>query len=216
VLKVWDTVGLRGTGSQDVEVTEAFVPEYRTHKASDGADGTSPGLAVNTGPLYRLPFGQIFVRAVSTSAIGALQGALDAYTSVAAKRVSTNTGKATKLDPAALNAAARTQAAIDEMKTLLYRNFDVMMEKLRAGEEIALADRIRFRYESSQVARRCADLCDDLMPLLGGRAIYLDSPLIRYWLDINAARAHVANDPGVIGPALGMLQMGEQPQEFFV
>jgi 3-hydroxy-9,10-secoandrosta-1,3,5(10)-triene-9,17-dione monooxygenase len=33
------------------------------------------------------------------------------------------------------------------------------------------------------------------MPLLGGRAIYLSSPLIQPWLDLNAARAHVANDP---------------------
>ena len=54
------------------------------------------------------------------------------------------------------------------------------------------------------------------MPLLGGRAIYMDSPLVRYWLDINAARAHVANDPAVVGTSLGMMYLGEPVQEFFV
>jgi len=44
---------------------------------------------------------------------------------------------------------------------------------------------------------------DHQLPLLGGRAIYMDSPLVRYWLDINAARAHVANDPAVVGGSLG-------------
>jgi 3-hydroxy-9,10-secoandrosta-1,3,5(10)-triene-9,17-dione monooxygenase len=79
-----------------------------------------------------------------------------------------------------------------------------------------MSDRVRYRYESAQVARRCADLCDELMPLLGGRAIYMDSPLVRYWLDINAARAHVANDPALIGTSLGALYLGEPIQEFFV
>jgi 3-hydroxy-9,10-secoandrosta-1,3,5(10)-triene-9,17-dione monooxygenase len=91
-----------------------------------------------------------------------------------------------------------------------------MMALVRSGAEIALPDRIRYRFESSQVVRRCADLCDELMPLLGGRAIYMDSPVVRYWLDINAARAHVANDPAVVGTSLGALYVGETVQEFFV
>jgi 3-hydroxy-9,10-secoandrosta-1,3,5(10)-triene-9,17-dione monooxygenase len=212
----WNVFGLQGTGSHGIVVDKAFVPEHRTHRAVDGFLCKNPGQAVNVGPLYRLPWAQVFVRAVSTAAIGALQGALDSYIGIASKRVSTNTGKATRLDPAALNAAARVQSAVLEMKSVLRRNFDEMMTTLRAGDEIPMQDRIRYRFESSQVVRRCAALCDELMPLLGGRAIYMDSPLVRYWLDINAARAHVANDPAVIGTSLGALYLGEQVQEFFV
>jgi 3-hydroxy-9,10-secoandrosta-1,3,5(10)-triene-9,17-dione monooxygenase len=212
----WNVFGLQATGSHGIVVDKAFVPEHRTHRAVDGFLCKNPGQAVNTAPLYRLPWAQVFVRAVSSAAIGALQGALDAYIGIASKRVSTNTGKATKVDPAALNAAARTQSAVLEMKSILRRNMDEMMAKLRAGEEIPMQDRIRYRFESSQVVRRCAAHCDELMPLLGGRAIYMDSPVVRYWLDINAARAHVANDPAVVGTSLGALYLGEQVQEFFV
>jgi 3-hydroxy-9,10-secoandrosta-1,3,5(10)-triene-9,17-dione monooxygenase len=212
----WTVYGLQATGSHGIVVENAFVPEHRTHRAIDGFLCKNPGQAVNTAALYRLPWAQVFVRAVSTAAIGALQGALNAYIGIAAKRVSTNTGKSTKLDPFALNAAARTQSAILEMKTVLMANFDTMMARVRAGEELPLPDRIRYRFESSQVVRRCADLCDELMPLLGGRAIYMDSPVVRYWLDINAARAHVANDPAIIGTSLGALYVGENVQEFFV
>ncbi len=216
IIHDWKVFGLQATGSHGILVDRAFVPEYRTHRAWDGFAGTSPGLAVNTAPLYRIPWAQVFVRSVSSSAIGALQGALEAYKDIVARRVSTNTGKASRLDPFALNAAARTQAAILEMKTVLRRNFDEIMAHVRAGREIPMADRLRYRYESAQIARRCADLVDELMPLLGGRAIYLDSPLIRYWLDINAARAHVANDPTLIGTSLGALYVGEQVQEYFI
>jgi 3-hydroxy-9,10-secoandrosta-1,3,5(10)-triene-9,17-dione monooxygenase len=212
----WNVFGLQATGSHGIVVERALVPEYRTHRAVDGFMGTNPGRLFNPGALYELPWAQVFVRAVSTACIGALQGAFDAYTSMAARRVSTNTGKATKLDPFALNCAARTRSAILEMKTILRRNFDEMLVYVRGGQEIPMSDRVRYRYESSQIARRCADLCDELMPLLGGRAIYMDSPLVRYWLDINAARAHVANDPALIGTSLGALYLGESIQEFFV
>jgi 3-hydroxy-9,10-secoandrosta-1,3,5(10)-triene-9,17-dione monooxygenase len=212
----WNVFGMQATGSHGIIVDKAFVPEYRTHRALDGFLGTNPGFAVNTSPLYRIPWAQIFVRAVSSAAIGALQGALDAYSSIAARRVSTNTGKATKLDPAALVAAARTQSAILEMKTVLHRNMNELLAHAEAGREIPMQDRIRYRYESAQVARRCVDLCDELMPLLGGRAIYMDSPLVRYWLDLNAARAHIANDPNLIGTSLGAMYLGEPVQEAFV
>ena len=212
----WNVFGLQATGSHGIIVEQAFVPEYRTHRAVDGFMCTNPGQALNTAALFRVPWAQVFVRAVSSAAIGALQGALNAYLGIAAKRVSTNTGKSTKLDPFALNAAARTQSAIIEMKTVLMSSFGEMMGRVRAGKEIPMPDRIRYRFESSQVVRRCADLCDELMPLLGGRAIYNDSPVVRYWLDINAARAHVANDPAIIGTSLGALYVGENVQEFFV
>ena len=212
----WNVFGLQATGSHGIVVEKAFVPDYRTHRAVDGFKGTNPGLAVNTGPLYRIPWAQVFVRTVSSAAIGALQGALDSFKSIAARRVSTNTGRATKVDPAVLNAAARTQSAVYEMKTVLEHTFEVMTQRIRAGEEIPLQDRVRYRFESSQVVRRCADLCDELMPLLGGRAIYMDSPLVRYWLDINAARAHIANDPALIGTSLGSMYLGENVQESFV
>jgi 3-hydroxy-9,10-secoandrosta-1,3,5(10)-triene-9,17-dione monooxygenase len=212
----WNVFGLQATGSHGILVENAFVPEHRTMKAIDGFLCKNPGQALNTGPIFRLPWAQVFVRAVSSAAIGSLQGALNAFIGIAAKRVSTNTGKSTKLDPFALNAAARTQSAILEMKTVLMKSFDDMMVSVRAGKEIPIPDRIRYRFESSQVVRRCGALCDELMPLLGGRAIYMDSPVVRYWLDINAARAHVANDPAIIGTSLGALYVGETVQEFFV
>jgi len=212
----WTVFGLQATGSHGIVVDKAFVPEYRTHRALDGFLGTNPGCAANTGVLYRLPWAQVFVRAVSSAAIGALQGALDAFKTIAAKRVSTNTGRATKLDPTVLHTIARTQSAVYEMKMTLTQSFNFMMKRARAGEPISIEDRMRLRFESSQVVRRCADLCDDLMPLLGGRAIYMDSPVVRYWLDINAARAHVANDPALIGTSVGAQYLGETVQELFI
>ncbi|MEI6457370.1 MAG: acyl-CoA dehydrogenase family protein [Pseudomonadota bacterium] len=216
IVRDWNVFGLQATGSHGIILDKAFVPEYRTHRAVDGFLGTNPGNTVNDAPLYRIPWAQIFVRAVSTAAIGAAQGALDAYLAVVSKRVSTNTGRATRVDPLALNAAARSQSTILELKTVLHRNMEELMHHVHAGREIPMVDRVRYRFESSQVVQRCAALVDGLMPLLGGRAIYMDSPLVKYWLDINAARAHIANDPNLVATSLGAMYVGEGAQEFFV
>jgi 3-hydroxy-9,10-secoandrosta-1,3,5(10)-triene-9,17-dione monooxygenase len=190
----WHVFGLQGTGSQDILVDRAFVPDYRTHKAVDGFLCRNPGQAENDGPLFRLPWAQIFLRLVSTAALGGAKAAVMAALEISNNRISTNTGKASKSDPLVVGAIARAYAQIDEMAAVLRRNMDEMYAHAERGEDVPMEKRTLFRYQSASVVRRCADLVDDLMPLLGGRAIYLSSPLIQPWLDLNAARAHVAND----------------------
>ncbi|MBY0510715.1 MAG: acyl-CoA dehydrogenase family protein [Rhodospirillaceae bacterium] len=216
IIDNWHTFGLKGTGSQGILVENAFVPEHRTHKAIDGFLCKNPGQEVNDGDIFKLPWAQVFVRAVSTASIGAAQGALAAYLDIAAKRVSTNTGKATKADPFAQMAAAKAQVEINEMRTTLTHNFAAMMATIRSGGTISLHDRLMYRFQSSAVSSRCAEIIDQLVVLLGGRAIYLDSPIIRTWLDLNAARAHVANTPSLVGVPLGASYMGEEIREFFI
>jgi 3-hydroxy-9,10-secoandrosta-1,3,5(10)-triene-9,17-dione monooxygenase len=212
----WHVFGLKGTGSEDIVVNRAFVPEYRTHKAIDGFLCQNPGQAENDAPLFSLPWAQVFVRLVSTAAIGGARGAVQAAVDIAKSRISTNTGKASKSDPILLNAIARAHAELDEMAVVLDHNFSEMMATVRAGASLPVEKRVLYRYQSATVVRRCAALVDTLMPLLGGRAIYLSSPIVRTWLDLNAARAHVANDPNNFGPDLANGLMGEGPAFMFL
>jgi len=213
----WDVFGLKGTGSLDIIVEDAFIPEHRIHTLAEGFDIHSQrGLKTNTAPLFRMPWAQQFARIVSTACIGALQGALDAYLDIARSRVSTNTGKATKADPQAQHYAAHVRSEILAMQTVLHRNFDEMMEYLEAGEEIPIENRVRYRFEAGQVSRKCAVLVDGFLPLLGGRAIYNSSPVLRYWRDIMASRAHVANNPEPSGASLGAIYLGLPNPELFV
>ena len=207
----WNTFGMRGTGSHDIVVDRAFIPEHRTHKGIDGFLCSNPGQVENTAPLFRLPWAQVFLRLVSTAALGAARGALEAYLDIAKTRISTNTGKVMKADPIAQNAAAKLYSEVDEMTVVLHRNFEKMMLQVRANESIPLDERLLYRYQSASVVRRCAELVDTLMPLLGGRAIYLNSPIVRYWLDLHAARAHVANLTENWGPDVTNALMGDPP-----
>ena len=216
VVDTWHVMGLKGTGSKDVVVKDAFVPEYRTHSVRDGFSGTSPGLATNTAALYKLPFGQVFVRAVSAASIGALQGALDAFREFGSKRISANDFSATAQDPSAQLAAANAAVAIDDMKLELFRSFDSMMATLAAGNALDLKDRIHYRYQSALAANRCVEHVSRLFRACGAAAIFQGNPIGRFFADIHAARAHYANNPDRFGRNYGGVLLGQANADLFL
>jgi 3-hydroxy-9,10-secoandrosta-1,3,5(10)-triene-9,17-dione monooxygenase len=191
----WHVFGLQGTGSHDIIVDDVFVPDYRTHRAIDGFLCQNPGQAVNTGPLYRMPWAQLFMRSVSTAAFGGAKAAINAGIAIMNNRVSSNTGKASKADPNLHAAMAKAICQVEEMETTLRLTFDDLMRYCETDTPVPMDRRAHFAYNSATVVRRLADLVDDIVKLLGGRAIYMTSEIIQPWLDLHAGRAHVANDP---------------------
>jgi 3-hydroxy-9,10-secoandrosta-1,3,5(10)-triene-9,17-dione monooxygenase len=210
----WDVVGLQGTGSNDIVVEDAFVPEHRTHKSMDGFLCDNPGNAVNTAPLYRMPFMQVFVRAVCTASLGAIQGALDDFVEVAkTRRVGPNKMSD---DPFARVLAAEVKSSIEEMKRTLFTNFDEMMECNRQGVPIPIEDRVRYRYDSAVVADRCLEMSGKMLKASGSGGIRHGSPLLARHLDILASQAHVANNVTPFGNNLGATLFGAENADFAV
>ncbi|OCC25637.1 flavin-dependent monooxygenase [Croceicoccus estronivorus] len=216
VLHIWNTIGLGGTGSHDVTVEDAYVPAYRTHRSKDGFASTNPGAKVNPAPLYKLPFGQVFVRAVSSSSIGALQGALNTFLETGAKRKSNNTLASVSGDPDVQVLIAETQSAIDEMKTVLFRNFGVLNEFARRGEAADLETRLRFRYQSAQISGRCCELISRMFYLSGADGIYRGNQIARTFCDIHTGRTHVANNPNSVGRNFGGVMLGAPNTDSFI
>ncbi len=213
----WHVMGLKGTGSKDVVIREpVLVPEERTHKLVDGYKRSSPGNEHNPAPLFRLPFGQVFVRSVSTTAIGIAQGALDTYCKTAAARVGAADGAKVALDPAAQAVAARAATVIADLRGQLRGNFDEMMALVRAGEDLPLEKRLRWRLDSSLAVARSVEVVDALFTESGGRAIFDGSPMQRAFLDVHAARAHHANNPEKPARNLGGVLLGARNTDFFV
>ena len=212
----WDVSGLEGTGSNDIVVKDAYVPEYRTHRSVHGFECDSPGNTVNSHPIYRLPFGQIFVRAVCSSAVGALKGVTDSYIAVNKDRVGLNDGNKIATDPDAQMALALAISTVDECETIMFRNFDRMLDAARAGTTLPMEDRIKMRFDASLVAGKCSDAINHMFIACGAQGIFRDHPLNRAWLDINAGRTHVANNPFKFGRNLGGTLMGQDNMDFFL
>jgi len=211
----WNSMGLQGTGSNDIVVDDVFVPDYRTHKQSDGFEGTNPGVTEDSATLYSMPWAQLFVRVVSTPAIGAARSALGQYTELVKGKAS---GDVTKLaqDTGTQMRIAKARNTIEEMSGVMYTNFDRMMDALREGEAIAIDDRILYRYQASLVIEKSIEVVDSLFSSAGGSSVFLGSEIQQRFLDIHTARAHVANNPTSFARNLGSIMLGADNGDFFV
>lgn len=89
---VWDSVGLRGTGSNEIVVDRAFVPEHRVMRNVELSRLRGPGQTVNTGPLYRIPFATVFTLAIASPVLGVVAGCYEAYVDSMRERVRLSLG----------------------------------------------------------------------------------------------------------------------------
>lgn len=205
IIDNWDVIGLSGTGSHDIVVDDAFVPEHRTHNMLSDDGGRK---FMHKPPLYRLPFMQVFSRAVSTPTLGALEGALEKYISVAQTRLAGPIMM--KDDPNARRLAAEVDAAIASMKDTLFNNFDALMDCARASQVASLPDRARYRYNTASVADHCVRLSSAMLKASGSTGIRKGGNLLRQHQDILASQAHIANIADPFAVNLGGILFGEE------
>jgi 3-hydroxy-9,10-secoandrosta-1,3,5(10)-triene-9,17-dione monooxygenase len=206
IVDTWHVSGLKATGSQDIVVKDAFVPDYRRVRWLDNFNGTGPGQAVNTGTLYRWPFAQIFFRGVSTGALGALAGMLNTFLDYGRARV-TRGGKASD-DPVVQLVCADVADGVDEMKTILMRNMRNLRGYAERGVMPPLEERIKYKFQSALVGERCSILAARLFKATGGAGIYSDQPFGRYLADISAGRQHLSNQYELVGRHYGAALLG--------
>ncbi|VVM61608.1 Flavin-dependent monooxygenase, oxygenase subunit HsaA [Pseudomonas fluorescens] len=203
----WDVLGLRGTGSHDIVVEDVFVPSHRVQRTNNWTLEATPGRLVNTNPIYAIPFAQVFSRAVSTSAIGALQGAINEFRDNAAKHIGKH-GARTADDPVAQTAIAEAMITVDSLRLVLERNYEHLMSLARAGEYPDTETRLLYRYQSAYVTNICAERVDDLLRSMAASGLYNTNPVARLFRDLHQARGHIANNYLAYGRSYGAVMLG--------
>jgi len=193
---VWDTVGLRGTGSNDIIVDHAFVPAHRALSFTGVTKIACPGHQVNPGPLYRIPFGSIFSYAITTPIIGMATGAYAAHVDYQRQRVRASyVGQRSAEDPFAQVRIAEAAALIDAAWLALERDMTELMGHATSNEKIPLPLRLRTRRDQVTGTGQAIRAVDLLFENSGGRALKLGTPIQRFWRDAHAGRVHAINDP---------------------
>jgi len=209
IVDTWHTTGLAATGSQDIVVEKAFIPEYRTHRFIDGFNGTNPGAKWNDNELYRMPFMLVFMRGITSGQIGALQHMVDLFKSYAKDKVFM--GSKTSKDPDALLAIAAAEAGIDEMKKSMFANFEVMSDYAKRSEMPPIEMRHMMRFQSASVAERCVKLAEGMLTVSGGGGVYDQSNMGRIYRNMLTGRQHAAAQYRIYGRTYGELLMGGEP-----
>jgi 3-hydroxy-9,10-secoandrosta-1,3,5(10)-triene-9,17-dione monooxygenase len=209
----WHVMGLCGTGSKDIVVDGAFVPDYRTHSYRDAFHLKNPGMAVNDAPLYRLPFGLVFAYTLGAAAIGAAKGARASFREQQQRRLNIRDRSRVAEDPFTQLRLAESAAEIDAAHERMLGNFAEMMRLARAGAEIPLSFRARVRWDSGKATDWSIQAVDRLMMASGGRGIFLGNPIQRAWRDVHAMQAHASNNLERAAAVFGRSEFGLPPTD---
>jgi 3-hydroxy-9,10-secoandrosta-1,3,5(10)-triene-9,17-dione monooxygenase len=206
---VWNVVGLKGTGSNTLEVKDVFVPRHRVLSMRTMGMGESPGLERNTAPVYKMPWGTIHPSTIATPIVGMAYGAYDAHVEHQGKRVrAAYAGEKSKDDPFAKVRIAQAASEIDAAWRQLSGNLQAEYDLILAGEEVPMELRLAARRDQVRATGRAIEAIDMLFENSGAGALNVDSPIQRFWRDAHGGRVHAANDPERAYVAFGNGEFG--------
>ena len=178
ILDTWDPTGMRGTGSHDFEVHEAFVPEHHAFSVITDAPR-------ERGPLYRLPFGVLTELPVSAVGLGITRRALHEFARLLPAQKSPGGGSALVGQRFAQACAVLEQAAAAIA--------GLAQEAWRTVAQGGLLDAVQLARITAVCSVGHAQLCaavGDLADVAGMRAIERRSGFSRAWRDLQALGAH--------------------------
>ncbi|MCZ4533916.1 flavin-dependent monooxygenase [Gordonia terrae] len=206
---VWNVVGLRGTGSNTIEVKDVFVPRHRMLSMRTMSMGQSPGLERNTAPVYKMPWGTIHPSTIATPIVGMAYGAYRAHVEHQGKRVrAAYAGEKAKEDPFAKVRIAEAASDIDAAWRQLSGNLQAEYDLILAGEEVPMELRLSARRDQVRATGRAIAAIDRLFENSGAHALENGTPIQRFWRDAHAGRVHAANDPERAYVAFGNGEFG--------
>jgi 3-hydroxy-9,10-secoandrosta-1,3,5(10)-triene-9,17-dione monooxygenase len=208
ILDTWNAAGLRGTGSNDVEVRDAFIAEPLTVAVSDLAGGPTPGSAVNPNALYALPVFSMFPYVLSGVALGNAQACLDDYVDVTRQRASTyNRTKLGDLQSTQIK-IAEASAKIDAARLIMRSSCIEAMAEARRGHIQDMVTKTRLRRDGAYSVNLCTEAVSLLFAASGARGLFTTGVLQRQFRDAHAINSHLAFNFDAAGTNYGRVALG--------
>jgi 3-hydroxy-9,10-secoandrosta-1,3,5(10)-triene-9,17-dione monooxygenase len=204
----WNATGLRGTGSNDVEVDDVFVPDAMTLAVSDLGGGPTPGSAANPNALYALPVFSLFPYVLSGVALGNAQACLDDYVDLARHRASTyNRAKIGDMQSIQIK-IGEASAKIDAARLIMRRACIEAMADARRGHVPHIPAKTKYRRDGAFSVNLCTEAVSLLFSASGARGLYMSGALQRQFRDAHAINSHLAFNFDAAGTNYGRVALG--------
>jgi 3-hydroxy-9,10-secoandrosta-1,3,5(10)-triene-9,17-dione monooxygenase len=203
----WFVSGMRGTGSKDVVVEDAFVPAHRL--VAIAGLGPSSGMAqVHGRASYRVPAMGMLSYTLCAPLAGIAQGAVENFI----ERYKGKSGPGRTADSQAVQIRlAESSVEVDTARLIVEHDTQRIVERAEAGETLGDFDAHTFRRNVSYVSRLCCSAVDRLFEASGGRSLYDSDPMQRFHRDVHAGAHQTALYWDAVAEAYGRAALGLPP-----
>jgi alkylation response protein AidB-like acyl-CoA dehydrogenase len=184
LLDTWHTRGLRGTGTHDFEVKDAFVPEHRTflHTAQPRPE---------YGPLYAIPRSLMFATGDATIAVSLARSTLDAFIELANGKTPGWSSELLRDHPLVQYELGQAEAHLRAARSLLFETVREIWGPVSETGTMTMPQRVALRTATTFALRSGAKVVDTAYNLAGATAVYESHPLQRYFQDAHVVTQHV-------------------------
>ncbi|MHA3792950.1 acyl-CoA dehydrogenase family protein [Rhizorhabdus wittichii] len=219
VVDTWYSMGMSGTGSKTISIERpVFVPSHRVMSIAQVNSTAAPGTAVHGNPLYRLTFAAAAPSMLISPALGAAQGAVEDFDTLAQSKMSAQAGG----PPAPMKSLANNQiaiataaASVDAARLMILTDLAEMERTLAAGGLPDMDQRLRHRRNHGFAGQLASTAVNGLFEALGANGGALSNPVQRAWRDINVAVRHISLHWPATAAMYGQHRFGLPPKGQF-
>ena len=208
----WHVSGLAGTGSKDIVIDGAVVPEHRSLSLVQAMGGHSPGRELYAdSPLYRVPFGSMLLFALVGPALGLARGTYAAFLERARTRqITYSVEKQSEQTPVHVMLGDASYQ-LDAVELLWERDLAEIARVTREKQDFTLEQRARYKRDVGVGLRSCQEVVAKLSGASGAHGIFLSSSIQRAFRDTHAMTTHAALDPIQASRTMGRVELGLDP-----
>mgnify|MGYP001007261170 CR=1 FL=1 len=204
IIENWDTLGMRGTGSHDFEVSEMFVPDHLCW---------AMGPVVTANPAWTDGLGRMgmwwFSAMVASVALGAARAAVaDAVELAGAK--TPNYSHTLLADRSQVqDKLARARAQVDAARAYLYATLASTDRAVANGDKLSIEDGIPLALAGSNAVEAACSAVDLVHRCIGTTGIRSAEPFQRYFRDVHTISQHAFASPARF-ESIGKLMLGRE------
>ena len=176
---IWNTVGLRGTASDQFALTDFFVRADHSITREFEKECREPG------PLYRMGAGTCYQVGFSGVACGIARGALDDFIETARNKVPRGSKYPLRDNPVVQSNLAQADIDVRAARAYLLQSMAAIWRDLNAGKTITVEQRITIRGAATNAIHKARAAVDTVYNAAGATAIFENHPLERRFRDIH-------------------------------
>ncbi|OYY42325.1 MAG: hypothetical protein B7Y08_14640 [Rhodospirillales bacterium 24-66-33] len=176
---IWNTVGLRGTASDQFALTDFFV------RADHSITRDFERECREQGPLYRMGAGTCYQMGFAAVACGIARGALDCFLDVARNKVPRGLKSPLRDNAVVQSNLAQAEVNLRAARAFVLQSMAGIWKDLSAGDKITVEQRITIRMAATNAIHKAKDAVDFAYNAAGATAIFENHPLERRFRDIH-------------------------------
>ena len=211
IIDTWDSLGMRGTDSNDIEAKGVFVPESRAFRFAPDSIPPAPF----DGPLYRMPALAATFPIIAPVALAIAAGAIRELRTVVTTKVPLGMTKTARDRAAVQSAVAEAEGMVRSARLFFYDTLTRAWEHAVMQRPFTLDGKADLMLASTWAVRSAARAADLMHRMGGTNGIYARSRLERHFRDAQTVRHHgFVSDSRL--ETVGQVYLGVPPEFPFV